>query len=181
MKNQIFREQIQEDLKLLKENLAWDPNISKDEYTFNYWILSNIYNLDEEECNGNITEYNDKGIDCFVHYEDDKELYIIQNKYYSEDTPLNSKELSDFLTRPLSKLKDGKYTRSKELQKIFSKIRDDNQYKIFLHFYVTNNNYNEDVISVLKNFKSENVYVELFGLDKIREKYFGKSYKENIT
>ena len=119
-----FREQIKEDIDLLKEKLAWDTQISKDEYTFNYWILSNIYSLDEEECNTNITEYNDKGIDCFVHYEDDKELYIIQNKYYDENTPLSSKEVSDFLTRPLAKLEEGNYTRSPELQKIYSKINN---------------------------------------------------------
>ena len=78
-----FRQQIKEDIEALKENLAWDPNTNKDEYTFNYWVLSNLYNLDEEECSSNITDYNDKGIDCYVHYEEDKELYIIQNKYYA--------------------------------------------------------------------------------------------------
>jgi hypothetical protein len=140
-----FKEQIQEDLDLLKEKLAWDSQIGKDEYAFNYWVLSNIYNLDEEDCNTNITEYNDKGIDCFVHYEDDKELYIIQNKYYNENTPLSSKELSDFLTRPLSKLEEGSYTRSPELQKIYLKIKDDKDYKVFLHFFVTNNRNSADL------------------------------------
>ena len=51
MDNKIFREQIKEDIDLLKLNLQWDPYIEKDEYTFNYWILSNIYSLDEEESN----------------------------------------------------------------------------------------------------------------------------------
>lgn len=99
-----FRQQIKEDIQGLKETLAWDSNTKSDDYTFNYWILSNIYNLDEEECSTNITEYNDKGIDCYVHYEEDKELYLVQNKYYDEQTRLSSKELSDFITRPLSKL-----------------------------------------------------------------------------
>ena len=52
MESRIFKEQIKDDIQLLKDNLAWDSNIKKDEYAFNYWILSNIYNLDEEECNG---------------------------------------------------------------------------------------------------------------------------------
>ncbi|HCA42063.1 MAG TPA: hypothetical protein DEP28_02280, partial [Bacteroidetes bacterium] len=65
MDDKIFFEQINEDIQLLKDKLAWDTNTSKDEYTFNYWILSNIYNIDEESANNNITEYNDKGIDCF--------------------------------------------------------------------------------------------------------------------
>lgn len=43
-----FKEQIKEDINLLKEKLAWDSQIGKDEYTFNYWVLSNLYSLDEE-------------------------------------------------------------------------------------------------------------------------------------
>ena len=181
MDNKIFREQIKEDIDLLKLNLQWDPDIEKDEYTFNYWILSNIYSLDEEESNSNITEYNDKGIDCFVHYEEDKELYLIQNKYYSEDTILSSRELSDFLTRPLAKLREGSYRRSVELQKIFNNIKNDKKYKIFLHFYVTNNHKTEDVNSIIKDFNDENIFAKIFFLDDIKDKYFGKSYKENIN
>lgn len=179
MDTKIFREQIKEDIELLKQNLQWDPNINKDEYAFNYWILSNVYNLDEEDANINITEYNDKGIDCFVHYEEDKELYLIQNKFYNEKTIVSSKEVSDFLTRPLAKLREGSYKRSPELQKIFNNIKEDNQYKIFLHFYVTNNNKTEDVISVINNFNEENVFANIFFLDDIKDKYFGKAYKEN--
>jgi hypothetical protein len=179
MDTNIFREQIREDIELLKQNLQWDPNINKNEYAFNYWVLSNIYNLDEEDANINITEYNDKGIDCFVHYEEDKELYLIQNKYYDEKTIVNSKEVSDFLTRPLAKLREGNYKRSPELQKIFNNIKDDNQYKIFLHFYITNNNKTEDVISVINNFNEENTYASIFFLDDIKDKYYGKAYKEN--
>ncbi len=174
-----FKEQIKEDIQLLKEKLAWDAQISKDEYTFNYWILSNIYSLDEEECNTNITEYNDKGIDCFVHYEDDKELYIIQNKYYDENTPLNSREVSDFLTRPLAKLEEGNYTRSPELQKIFSKTKEDKDYKVFLHFYVSNDKSSADIESVIKNFKNDNAYASIYFLKDIKEKYFGQSFSMN--
>jgi hypothetical protein len=174
-----FRAQIKEDLELLKEKLAWDPQIYKDEYAFNYWVLSNIYSLDEEECSTNITEYNDKGIDCFVHYEEDKELYIIQNKYYSENTPLSSKEVSDFITRPLSKLEEGNYKRSPELQGIYSKVKDDSEYKVFLHFYVTNNQDHEDIQSILRNFKYEKSFANIFFLDDIKEKYFGKSFSKN--
>lgn len=180
MDNKIFKEQISEDIQILKEKLSWDSNIKKDEYTFNYWILSNIYNLDEEECNNNITEYNDKGIDCFVHYEDDKELYIIQNKYYKDETNLNSKELSDFLTRPLSKLNEGNYKRSSELQKIYNIAKNDDSYKIFLHFYLSNDNSNKDLDSIISGYQSENnIFFDFFFLSDIKEKYFGKSFKEN--
>ena len=176
-----FRQQIKEDIEALKENLAWDPNTNKDEYTFNYWVLSNLYNLDEEECSRNIIDYNDKGIDCYVHYEEDKELYIIQNKYYAQDTRLNSKELSDFLTRPLSKLNEGSYRRSRELQDIFTKIKEDKEYKIFLHFYVTNDLHHKDLQSIITQRNLQGVFTEIFFLKDIEEKYYGKSYTANPT
>lgn len=178
MDNTIFKQQIAEDINLLKENIAWNDNINKDEYAFNYWILSNIYNLDEEGCSTNITEYNDKAIDCFVHFEEDKELYIIQNKYYDDNTRLSPKEISDFLTRPLSILKEGKYTRSIELQKIYNNIKNDDSYKIFLHFYITNNNKSDDIERIIKNNKPPNIIFKIFYLDDLKNKYYGKSFKE---
>lgn len=181
MNDKIFREQIAEDIALIQENLSWDTNINKYEYAFNYWVLSNIYNLDEEECNNNITEYNDKGIDCFVHYKENKELYIIQNKYYAENTALNSKDVSDFLTRPIASLDDGEYKRSAELQKIYNQAKEDSEYKIFLHFYVTNNIKTGDITNLINNQTNKNVITKLFYLEDIKDKYYGISYKENAT
>lgn len=181
MNDTIFREQLQEDIKLLQKNLSWNTHITKDEYAFNYWVLSNIYSLDEEECSNNITEYNDKGIDCFVHYEEDKELYIIQNKYYGESTKLNSKDVSDFLTRPVASLDNGNYQKSTELQKIYNRAKKDNEYKVFLHFYVTNNIQSEDVTNLINSYESNDFIAELFYLEDIKNKYYGKSYKENAT
>ena len=178
MEDKIFREQIAEDIKVLQEKLSWDPNISKDDYAFNYWILSNIYNLDEETCSDNITEYNDKGIDCFVHFKDDKELYIIQNKYYQEDTILNHKELSDFLTRPIATLKAGEYKKSTELQKIYNQAKNDDSYKIFLHFYLSNNKKTKDLKNVISQHKSDEFIFKFFDLSKINEKYYGEPIKE---
>lgn len=180
MDDQIFRHQIKEDLVHIKENIAWDSNIYKDEYAFNYWILSNLYNLDEQVSNNYITEYNDKGVDCFVHFEDEKELYIIQNKYYSEDTVLSSKEVSDFITRPISTLKSGNYKRSIELQKIYSQVKDDPNYKIFLHFYVTNDKRTSDIDILTQNYKSDEFIFKLFYLQDIKDKYYGQDevYKQ---
>ena len=75
---QLFAEQIKEDIDIIRNSqIQYDENLSKDEYAFNYWILSKLYNVDEDCILGNITEYNDKAIDCFVHFPDSKELYII--------------------------------------------------------------------------------------------------------
>lgn len=55
-----------------------------------------MYSLDEEMIPSCITDIQDKGIDCFVHYEDTKELYLIQNKYYDANTNVDRNEVSDF-------------------------------------------------------------------------------------
>lgn len=99
----IFQEQIREDIEIL--TLRWnyaDLNLCKPEYAFNYWVLSRIYSIDEEIIPDYITEYNDKSIDCFVHFEDSKELFIIQNKYYSYSTSVARHDVADFLQAPLA-------------------------------------------------------------------------------
>lgn len=117
-----FKKQIDDDIRLIQEQYGYiDSRLSKNEYAFNYWILSRLYSLDEEIIPGNVTDINDKGIDCFVHYEDTKELFLIQNKYYSEDTSVSRDDVSDFLYTPLRILVKGDYKRSAELQKIFNR------------------------------------------------------------
>ncbi|MCI5145864.1 MAG: hypothetical protein D3923_10130 [Candidatus Electrothrix sp. AR3] len=178
MNDILFREQIKEDLSSIKDCISWDTKIKNDGYAFNYWILSNIYNLDIEECHNHITEYKDKSIDCFVHYDDDHELYIIQNKYYSDSTSLNPKDISDFLVRPTSVLDNNLYKRSPELQKIYNEAKKNKEYKIFLHFYVTQKIRNNEADNIVKNNKDSDVITEIFYLDDIHDKYYGKTYKE---
>lgn len=182
----IFLNQIKEDIRVLQENYKnLDPKIMKDEYAFNYWILSRIYSIDEELIPSYITEYNDKNIDCFVYYEDNKELYIIQNKYYSKDDPIKRNDVSDFLVTPLNQLLDGKY-KSKELQNIFNAIYQDPEAKIFLHFNAANNKKNIDSNKNIESFnvnplKEIKAYVnaKYHTLDDLHELYYGKNYKEN--
>lgn len=116
-----FREQIREDIQLIQKDYGYiDDNLQRDEFAFNYWVLSRLYGMDEEMIASNVTDINDKGIDCFVHYEDTKELYLIQNKYYDESTPVDRSDVADFLKTPLSILIEQKYKRSEELQKIYN-------------------------------------------------------------
>ena len=130
----IFRQQIKDDIEVLKEKISWVKNIQKEEYAFNYWVLENIYTEVIETCQDNITEYNDKGIDCWVYHKDEKQLYIIQNKYYQENTSLDTRYLSDFLMRPIGSLLEGKY-KNKSLQEIFNNIKKDPEHTINLHFF----------------------------------------------
>ncbi len=184
----LFKTQIQDDINIIKKEWDYvDENLIKDEYAFNYWILSRIYSLDEEIIPEYITEYNDKGVDCYVHYEENKELFLIQNKYYNVDTSVTRKEVSDFLGTPLATLKSNKYKKSNDLQDIFNKIKDDKEYKIYLHFYATTNKKSEDIDDLIKNFNNLDhglaclVDSKYFGLSDLFELYYGKNYKENIN
>lgn len=186
-KSDIFLNQVKEDICVLQENLKnIDPRILKDEYAFNYWILSRIYSMDEELICSNITEYNDKNIDCFVYYENSKELYIIQNKYYSKNDPVKRNDVSDFLITPLTQLLEGKY-KSKELQNAFDEIYQDPEAKIFLHFNAANNKEN---IDSKKNIESFNIntrseikaltIAKYHTLNDLCDLYYGKNYEEQI-
>ena len=182
---EIFMEQIKEDISLIKENyLKYDENLSKDEYAFNYWILSKLYNVEEDCIIDNITEYNDKSIDCFVHFPDSKELYIIQNKYYSVDTPILTEKLSDFLRRPKASLIKGNYNRSEELQNIFNSAIEDSEYKIFFHFYTTSTCNKADFTSLIDEFNKfdrnlHKCYMEAryFNIIDIKKIYYGETFK----
>ncbi|HQS23207.1 MAG TPA: AIPR family protein [Sediminibacterium sp.] len=185
----LIKNQIEEDILIIQENWGYlDNNLKKKEYAFNYWVLSRLYDIDEELIPEMVTDYNDKSIDCFVHYPDSKELFIIQNKYYSEDTLLKRNDVSDFLVSPLVSLNDNKYTRSKELQKIYNSIKDDSEYKIHLHFFVSNNKRSMDADYAIKNFNttppvkiSPFLRSSIFYLDDIKNLYYGESFKDDIT
>ena len=74
-----FKEQIREDIQLIQKDYGYiDDNLRRNDFAFNYWVLSRLYGMDEEIIASNVTDINDKCIDCFVHYEDTKELYLIQ-------------------------------------------------------------------------------------------------------
>lgn len=181
-----FKEQIIEDLRLIQNTFGEnDRNVLKNEYAFNYWILSRVYNVDEEIAYSLITEYNDKNIDCYVHFEESKELFIIQNKFYDDKVNLDRKEVADFLTTPLTHLKNDTYTRNKELQKIFTSAYNDAEYKIWFHFFITNDNKSESVELLIKDFNLKitepecaTLRANMHYLTDIETIYFGQAFKE---
>lgn len=185
--NMNFRNQLVEDINLIQQKWGHlSNNLKKPEYAFNYWILNRLYNIEEEIIPTLITEYNDKAIDCYVYYEDSKELYIIQNKYYDESTPLDRKLVTDFLRTPLQSLNENRYTKSPELQKIFNTIKEDPEHKIFLHFYLSNEKRNLESDSAIKSFNAVPpikidplLNAHLFDLDDINKMYYGHAFKEN--
>jgi len=183
----LFQEQIREDINLLSEQWQYvDANLNKPEYAFNYWVLSRIYDIDEEIIPENITEYNDKSIDCYVYFEESKELFIIQNKYYSSNISVARNDVADFLQTPLSLLKSNKYRKSATLQNIFNRIKDDPEHKITLHFFATTDNKSMDIDQLIKDFNLNPhnteclISAKFIGLSQLYELYYGKNYSENI-
>ncbi len=165
----MFKQQIEEDIALIQKDLLYiDNNLSKEAYAFNYWVLSRIFSIEEELIPELITEYSDKAIDCFVHYEDSKELYIIQNKYYALDGTVARTDVADFLNTPISVLKNNNYTKSHELQNIFNKAKEDAEYKIFFYFFATTQKESIDIKNMVSDFNVAGQGLQCY----IEAKYF---------
>lgn len=174
-----FKQQIDEDIKLIQEDYVKNnPLLEKNEYAFNYWVLTKLFGVDEEVVEDNITEYSDDGCDCFVFYEESKELFIIQNKYYTTTKLDEGYVKKDFFYGPLPALEQGNYKRSKKLQEVFNKYKNDDGFKIYLNLYVTNNNVDDSLRTAFKefNYPSNTIkcYIEfnLYCLDDIKNLYY---------
>ncbi len=180
-----FRTQIREDIKEYQLRYPNISNIEKDEWAFNYWILDKFFYEDEELIEDKIIDYNDMGVDAYEIYEDTKELYLIQNKYYNDSSKLSAEYVkNDFLLRPITALENGTYRKSVEVQDFFSKYKNHDDFTVYLQIYVTNNNRCEDAEEYVKKFNTKHpkYRASIFYLDDIKEKYYGdiKQNKQNI-
>ena len=178
-----FRKQIEEDIKSYQEKYGDTIlNIKKPEWAFNFWILDKFFYEDEDLIIDKITDYSDYGIDEYEWYEDTKELYLIQNKYYSEETKLPLNYIKNtFLVVPLAVLKDGKYTKCKELQDIYQEYSNNEDFTIHLQLYVTNNQKDKKIEDTIKEFNKDNgpgIIAEIFYLSDIEEKWYGEPKKQ---
>ena len=179
-----FKKQILEDIEDYQRLYLYVANIDKPEWAFNFWILDKMFSIEESVIEDYIVDYNDKGIDCFVWHEDQHDLYLIQNKFYEEGTNLTVDYVfNDFLTRALGALEKGTYTRSEELQKIYTKYHGEEDFNLHFHLYVTNNTCKtQKLIDKLADYnekQSENrIDARLFSLDDIQEAYNKGPIKE---
>lgn len=177
-----FRKQIQEDIKDYQTKYPNVKHLEKVEWAFNFWILDNFYSIDEEIIEDFIIDYNDKGIDCFVWHEDLHDLYLIQNKFYSDKTILSNEYVqNDFLTRAIGALEKGTYTRSFELQQIYNKYHNEDDFNIHFVLYITNNeiqsNIYDGIASFNKTYAEKKYDAKIYSLKDIQELY----YKTPIT
>ena len=173
-----FKEQLLEDFQDYRDRFPNIQNIEKDEWAFNFWVLDKLFSIDEDVIEDNIVDYNDKGIDCFVWHEEERDLYLIQNKFYSDDTKLTVGYINnDFLTRAIGALEKGTYTRSKALQNIFNKFKDNEDFSVHFYLYITNNTSKtqtiiDSIAKFNKNNASKRYDAKIISLDEIKELYY---------
>lgn len=185
MANSDFKRQIEEDIEEYQQRFSYIPEMKKAEWAFNFWILDKLYSQDEDIIADKIVEYNDKGIDCFVWHEEQLDLYLIQNKFFSEKTTLSLDYIqNDFLTRALTALQNGTYPRSKELQEIYTKYSRKKGFSVNLILYVTNNKCKTPAIlkaieTFNKTHQSETAVI--YGLDEIKDLYYREPVIEKKT
>ena len=181
-----FKKQIEEDIKEYQLNFPYINNIDKDEWAFNYWILDKLFYEDEELIEEKIIDYHDLGIDAYEIYEDTKDVYLIQNKYFSDGTNVTGEYVkNDFLLRAITALENGTYKKSDELQSFFTKYKNHSDFAVYLQLFVTNNNHSKEADDYIKKFNISHpkYHAKIFYLDDIEERYYGevKQVKKNIS
>lgn len=176
-----FKNQIEEDIKVYQKEFPKMDKIKKDEWAFNFWILDKFFYEDEELIEDKIIDYHDLGIDCYQCYEDTKEVYLIQNKYYSDSNKLNVSYIKDdFLVRGITSLEHGDYSHCDELQNFYNKYKNDEDFVVHMHLYITNNSIINGAEDIINKFNKEhpNYRAKIFYLNDIENKYWGET-KEN--
>ena len=173
-----FKKQIDQDIIEYQSKLRYVTNIDKPEWAFNYWVLDKLFYEDEELIEEKIIDYDDMGIDCYEIYEDTKDIFLIQNKYYSHDTKLSADYVkNDFLIRGITALENGTYRRCNELQQAFTKMKDDSDFTVHLQLFVTNDLHCIEADNYVKKFNSEhsNYIADIFYLEDIKNRYYDEA------
>lgn len=181
--NNNFKSQIDADILEYQETHKYISHIHNNEWAFNYWILDKLFYEDEEIIESKIIDLVDMGTDAYEFYEDTKDVYLIQNKYYSEDTIIQARYVkNDFLIRTITALENGTYDKSPELQNFFTKYKNDPEFTVHLQLYITNNKHCVEADNYVKEFnlKHPNYRAEIFYLNDIEEKYYNE-VKETST
>ncbi len=180
-----FRAQIESDILEYQETHPTITNIHKDEWAFNYWVLDKLFFEEDEIIESKIIDYSDYGTDAYEFYEDTKDIYLIQNKYYSDDSIISADYVkNDFLIRTITALENGTYKKAPDLQNFFNKYKDDPDFTVYLQLFITNNRRCVEADEYIKEFniKHPKYRAKIFYLDDIEERYYNevKEVKKNL-
>lgn len=181
-----FKKQIEEDIREYQNTFPYITNINKEEWAFNYWVLDKLFYEDEELIEEKIIDYHDMGIDAYEIYEDTKDIFLIQNKYYSESTTITAEYVkNDFLLKGITALENGTYKKSEELQNAFTKYKNHSDFAVYLQLFVTNNKHCKEADEYVKKFNVEHpkYHAKIYYLQDIEERYYGEAQqiKKNIS
>lgn len=180
-----FKSQIESDIAEYQATHPNIANIHKDEWAFNYWVLDKLFFEDEEIIESKIIDYSDLGTDAYEVYEDTRDIYLIQNKYYSDGSIISADYVkNDFLVRTVTALENGTYKKSPELQNFFNKYKEDSDFTVYLQLFVTNNRHCYEADEYIKEFnlRHPKYRAKIFYLDDIEERYYNevKEIKKNL-
>lgn len=180
-----FKSQIESDIAEYKEAHPNITNMHKDEWAFNYWVLDKLFFEDEEIIESKIIDYSDYGTDAYEFYEDTKDIYLIQNKFYSDDSIISASYVkNDFLIRTITALENGTYNKAPELQNFFNKYKEDSDFTVYIQLFVTNNRHSVEADEYVKvfNLKHPKYRAKIFYLEDIEERYYNevKEVKKNL-
>lgn len=181
-----FKKQIEEDIREYQSAFPYITNIDKAEWAFNYWVLDKLFYEDEELIEEKIIDYHDMGIDAYEIYEDTKDIFLIQNKYYSESTTITAEYVkNDFLLKGITALENGTYKKSEELQNAFTKYKNHSDFAVYLQLFVTNNKHCKEADEYVKKFNVEHpkYHAKIYYLEDIEDRYYGEAQqiKKNIS
>lgn len=171
-----FREQIIEDIRYYQESYPHIDKMKKDEWAFNFWVLDKLFCEDEDVLESHIIDYSDNGIDCYVWHEEEKDLYLIQNKYYDDSSLFTASYFNNAVEDGYQQLENGTYGHSKELQTLFSKNSGDKDFFVYHYFYVTNDRASDSVKEAVANFNESHGasrQAQIFYLSDIERDFYG--------
>ena len=172
-----FLDLINEDIKEIQKRNPNVADIHKNEYAFNFWVLDKLYSVDEELIQTYVIDYKDRGIDCYVWDDDNKDLYIIQNKYFGENTKLSLEYINNNFLETINILDRGTYVRSRELQNIYTNNKQDSNFAVHLKLYITHEKYtNRAILEAIDQFNVEkrerNIDAKILDLSEMQKSYF---------
>ena len=125
------------------------------------------------------------GIDAYEIYEDLCEIHLLQNKFYNIDK--SSKVTLPYIQNKLiangvQSLFNGTYHHCEELQRMFTKLLKDKEFKLFVDIYVTNNKKDSDIDRYIKKYNKEhtNIIITYFDLNDIENKYYNHTIGNTV-
>lgn len=177
-----FREGIKNDIDELRAGDTEGLFSGKpDSYVFNAVMLVRDFAMESQDFEEHIVDgANDCGIDTWEYDDYLNTLYLVQNKYYGDDTGISSSQLDRSLYDAYSALERGAYARCEALQKVFDEHKDEDSFVVCHRFNVTRPGAaSQSVQDAIVQFNNEHTpcrYAEFRDLCEMMDCYYDAPY-----